>query len=713
MGLNAKSGLLMVLVALLATGIALHFTARQAPRSLDLAAEEIQWLERHGDSIRIAPLPDSPPIDFIDPQGHRQGLTSDYFSLIEQRLGIRFIQVQCDSWKEILEKLEANEVDLVGSVQNTPERRGFLRFTKPYLRIPNVVLMRKEEGGTLSIDTMGGLEIAIVEGSATHGHLASLHPEYDFVPVKDAASGFRMVSFREVDAMVADLGVASHYIGKMGISNLRVAGDIDYPWDLCLASRKDWPLLNTILDKALADIAPGQRRAIRRRWITLSDTVIVPRDRSLKIIGAILLLTLLAIGAIMFWNRTLKREVKRRTRALDESEERFRNLVETTSDWIWEIDAAGRYTYASPQVEHLLGYAPSELIGKGFVDLMPPQEAAGKKAFFMDVLGKGAPIHSLANINQHKDGHTVVLETSAVPFYDKDGEIQGYRGIDRDITRRKQTEAMMMQSEKMISVGGLAAGMAHEINNPLAGILQNLQVLRNRVATGSDRNEAAAQKAGTSFEAIQAYMRERGLPGIMDSIAEAGQRAAKIVDNMLSFSRKDGVGFEPNNLEELLERSVELASNDYNLKKHFDFRHIRIEREYDPALERVPCESSQIQQVFLNLLANSAQAIAEHPGSAKEPRIVLRLKRAGGMALIEVEDNGPGMDAETRKRVFEPFFTTKGVGHGTGLGLSVSYFIITENHRGTMGVHSTPGKGTRFAIRIPIKPRPATPGNRG
>jgi len=274
-----------------------------------------------------------------------------------------------------------------------------------------------------------------------------------------------------------------------------------------------------------------------------------------------------------------------------------------------------------------------------------------------------------------------------------------------DVTDRVRIEEMMVQSEKMMSVGGLAAGMAHEINNPLAGILQNLQVMRNRITHSTDRNVTAAAEAGTSLEAIQAYMHERGLIKMMDSVTEAGRRAAKIVDNMLSFSRKNEAHFEPNDLKELLERSLELASNDYNLKKRFDFRHIRIEREYDDTLDPIPCEGSQIQQVIFNLLTNSAQAMAECADDSKPPQITLRLKRETNTALIEVEDNGPGMDAETRKRAFEPFFTTKEVGHGTGLGLSVSYFIITENHGGTMLVRSAPGKGTCFSIRIPFEHR--------
>lgn len=1368
MKLGTKVLVWTVIVASLVTAAALlYLEMPRAPVQLELTRQEFQWLEKNGDQIRYAPLPNSPPLDYIDENGQHQGLTSDYIREIQRKLGIQFVEVRCDSWKEILEKLERHEIDVVGSIQNTYDRREFLHFTEPYQRVKNVILTRRSWDKKFSLDNMDDMSIAVVDGSATYFYIQRMHPEYELIPVKNAQDGFNMVSFSEADAMVADLGVASYRLERMGINNLRVAGNIDYPWDLCLGSRKDWPHLNSILNKALATIDKPHRQAIQKRWITLNDQAHLFSDTYLKIIGSILILTLLVIGFVMFWNQILRKQISRHstelgrvrqshaqaTRALGESEERFRvlvessndmiwemdlygsylyvspkvkdilgyspeelqgrnslslmiqtdsarnmealrrctvdstidceintyihkqghrvilessgrafanndgefagfrgvsrditdrienenalrrseerfrNLVETTSDWIWEVNTEGVYQYASPQAEELLGYAASELIGQHFTDLMPPTDGVETLAQFERVLAQGAPVHSMVTANRHKDGRTVVLETSAVPFYDKDWEIQGYRGIGRDITDRvstekqlqfernlfrsfmqhapdliyfkdmegrfievnaakadevnlspedligrtdfdylpedqaqvrfddeykvmetreplqkeemattadgerwylttkvprydeegnvvgtfgtswnityrkqaeeqlrqlrallsntidsmpsvlvgvdsvgrvmqwnKQAEAqtgllpidtlgaplrkvfpelgtemtkveraireraaqkderipvqidgrtryqditvypllagkeegavirvddvtdrvmiedsirnivegvaavgrrffnsmvdqlvktldadfayisefsnethetmrtiavsvggeagenfdydlqftpceavlrgdscmyyenapdlfpkiaqlkdmgvhsyigiplvdsenkslgmmvalykkpveqvefatsimkvfagrtaaelerlqankelvglrnlleniinsmpsiiigldvdgqvmqwnqqaevltgieagdahgkpvaavfpdlgndmnavletvgrdeierhervhcsikgeariidvtvypittdgsegavirlddvtdrtrieeMMVQSEKMMSVGGLAAGMAHEINNPLAGILQNLQVMKNRVTHNTERNVTAATEAGTSLEAIQAYMQERGLLDMMDTVSEAGRRAAKIVDNMLSFSRKDEAHFSPNNLEEIIERSIELASNDYNLKKRFDFRHIEIERDFEE-VPLIPCEGSQIQQVLLNLLSNSAQAMAENERQ-ENPKITIRLKPDQEMVLLEIEDNGPGMDAETRKRAFEPFFTTKDVGHGTGLGLSVSYFIITENHGGTMNLFSSPGMGARFSIRIPYEHR--------
>jgi len=152
----------------------------------------------------------------------------------------------------------------------------------------------------------------------------------------------------------------------------------------------------------------------------------------------------------------------------------------------------------------------------------------------------------------------------------------------------------------------------------------------------------------------------------------------------------------------LMNSTLELAANDYDLKREYDFRKIDIIKEYSPDLSEVVCEENEIQQVFLNLLKNGAQAMMEKDYVDGSPCFVIRLKKEGGMAVVEVEDNGPGMSEDVRKRVFEPFFSTKNVGQGTGLGLSVSYFIITDQHNGFMEVDSVPGRWTRFGIKIPV-----------
>jgi signal transduction histidine kinase len=244
--------------------------------------------------------------------------------------------------------------------------------------------------------------------------------------------------------------------------------------------------------------------------------------------------------------------------------------------------------------------------------------------------------------------------------------------------------------------------MAHEINNPLAGILQNIQVIENRLLGELPKNERAAAACGIEMAALTRYLDQRHIPEMLTAVSASGKRAARIVDNMLSFARKGDSAHAANDLANLMDLTIELAENDFDLKKKIDFRRIRIERDYNKELPPVPCSSSKIQQVLLNLLRNGAQAMAA--AGIEAPQFRLRILRKGEMARIEVQDNGPGMNAITRRRVFEPFFTTKEVGEGTGLGLSVAYFIVTENHQGTMSVTSNPGEGSTFAIELPMNP---------
>ncbi len=265
---------------------------------------------------------------------------------------------------------------------------------------------------------------------------------------------------------------------------------------------------------------------------------------------------------------------------------------------------------------------------------------------------------------------------------------------------------MLVQSELMMCVGVRAAGMAHEMNNAQAGMIQNVQVIQRRLTEFLPKNIEIAKECGISLEAVSLYMKKRDLPEMFESIMDSGHRAATIVDNMIGFSRKSESIFEFHDLRKLLDSSVELAATDYDLKSSYDFRHIEIIREYDDSIPMVKCESIEIQQVFLNLLTNAAHATAARNRKSFKPEIRLRVTSNNKTVRVEIEDNGHGFDEETRKRVFEPFFTTKNVGEGTGLGLYVSYFIITEKHDGAMEVESTPGEGAKFIITIPIEREP-------
>ncbi|MCP8898396.1 two-component system sensor histidine kinase NtrB [Gilvimarinus xylanilyticus] len=264
-----------------------------------------------------------------------------------------------------------------------------------------------------------------------------------------------------------------------------------------------------------------------------------------------------------------------------------------------------------------------------------------------------------------------------------------------DVTMRVRVENMMIQNEKMLSLGELAAGMAHEINNPLSTILHGVQNIYRRTSPELKANIQAADKHHLTIEQITDYLSDRKIWQFLEDIREAGERSAEIVTNMLDFSRSSSQTQRPFDLAHVIRHGIELLAAERATLPPVDLK-------LDNTLPKVMGSAAEIQQVLLNLVRNAAQAFGAT--LTPEARIYVSLGQSDTHAILTVEDNGPGMAEEVARHIFEPFFTTKEVGQGTGLGLSVSYFIITEHHSGTIEVQSIEGEGTRFTVKLPKSP---------
>ena len=373
----------------------------------------------------------------------------------------------------------------------------------------------------------------------------------------------------------------------------------------------------------------------------------------------------------------------------------LKNIIDSMPSMLIGVDPWGYITVLNQPAEQAGGASWEAAQGRFFGEVFPRLESQFEQVRQAIRLG-----HSIKTPRMTLDveGELHYADVMVYPLM-AEGASGAVIRVD-DVTARVRIESMMVQTEKMLSVGGLAAGMAHEINNPLGAILQGSQNIQRRLAPDLPQNRAAAEALGIDLHQINRYLEARHIPRFLEGIREAGARAAKIVTDMLSFSRRSEARFVPVDLEELLETVLRLAASDYDLKKRYDFKRIAIVRDYDPRLLLLYCDKTEIEQVILNLLKNAAQAMAEEETPA--PTITLRTRREADHGLIEVIDNGPGIEEKTLKRVFEPFFTTKEVGVGTGLGLSVSYFIITEQHHGRLSVTSKPGQGACFSIRLPL-----------
>ncbi len=358
--------------------------------------------------------------------------------------------------------------------------------------------------------------------------------------------------------------------------------------------------------------------------------------------------------------------------ALRASEARFRALVETTSDWVWEVDRDGRYRYASPKVKDLLGYEPEEIIGRTAFDLMPAADAKRFARAFKRITARRQPFKGLENLLLDKQGRELTLETSGVPILDARGDLIGYRGIDRDVTERKRTEQALRQAERLAALGTTVAGVAHELNNPLTGICGLSDLL--------------ARNPSLNREAV----------ALANDILEQGRRCAQIVENLLGFARERRVTREQVSLNAAVDHCVRLSRHDAR------FDGVEIEVDCAPDLPDIMAGRYQLEQVLVNVINNAADAVT---GNAGPKRVSVRTWSDGQSVFFSVRDNGHGIANPTK--VFDPFYTTKRIGSGTGLGLSVSYGIV-EEHGGRITAENV-GDGACFTVRLPIAAPPASP----
>lgn len=385
---------------------------------------------------------------------------------------------------------------------------------------------------------------------------------------------------------------------------------------------------------------------------------------------------------------------------LRQSEERFASLFRLSPEPTLLIDAQTRkISDANENFCALIGLPLEKIVGRDTVELRFYASEEARDTIY-DIINHQARLDPFEFEALRADGSPFACKASAQTV------LLGGRPyllvMMRDISEAKKIREMMIQTEKMISVGGIAAGIAHEINNPLGIVLQAAQNLVQRTRPDFKKNLEVADEIGLDMELLATYMRRRKLDVFIEDIRSAAVRASAIIRHMLDFSRQSESRRKVCDLPAIIDKAIDLAGSDYDLKKSYDFRHIRIVRDYADDLPAINCTETEIEQVLLNLLRNAAQALSECDPLREEPRIEIHLSAQSDGVRIEISDNGPGIPAEVQRRVFEPFYTTKPPGVGTGLGLSVSYFIVTKGHHGSMRLSSRPGEGTTFIIELPM-----------
>jgi len=383
-------------------------------------------------------------------------------------------------------------------------------------------------------------------------------------------------------------------------------------------------------------------------------------------------------------NRQLRNEVEQRRRAEDAlraSEERFRALTETTSEWIWEMDADGVITYASPRVTDLLGYLPEEIVGKSRLVLMPPEESERVASQFEFIVKSRKPFKNLESLNAHKNGTLIMLSSSGVPFRDRDGRVRGYRGIDLDITDRKKAEDLLVQSERLKAVAELSSGVAHNFNNLLQIVITGL----NLVLIHMDAEDLPSAKS------------------TIERILESSRFGAETVRWLQEFahSQKDSLMEESTVfcLSHIVERAIEVSKPWWRSGPEKEGIVISLDTHLTPNC-LIKGKESAVFEVVVNLIKNASEALS------RGGKIEVTTAADHGKAVLRVRDDGVGIAKENLGKIFEPFFTTKGFA-GTGMGLASTIGIV-KRHGGVITVESEVGQGSEFTVKFPLAGAPLT-----
>ncbi len=362
-------------------------------------------------------------------------------------------------------------------------------------------------------------------------------------------------------------------------------------------------------------------------------------------------------------------------RARLQTELRFRELIEKGPEPI-AIIREGHFVYANDAFATALGYSTTEELCRiPLRDHIQGEHAALLESRMSVLLNEGGRLAPQVYQCRKRDGTTVLLEASSVPL-----EFEGKPSImtmGRDVTDRRTLEARLEQADRLAALGTMAAGVAHEINNPLAYLMLNLEWITRKMAEGAPD--------------------PANLEGMMEMLKEArlgAERVATIVRELRSFSRADGETRRRVDLETVVKSAIRIAAH--------EVRHrARVQTSFMP-LRPIWANEARVEQVALNLLINAAQAMPETRAAENEIRISVR-PDTDERAVLEVSDNGQGIPSEILPRIFDPFFTTKAPGVGTGLGLSICHGIVTSLG-GQITVHSEPGEGTTFRVVLPTIP---------
>ena len=646
---------------------------------LHFSVSEQRWLDRNP-RLRVAIDEDFLPMSFYSDEGEFRGISADVLAKVALRTGLKFDIQRVSSVREMIDAITSNKADLLITITPSEEREAVLRFTRPYLATPFVLVSRTTAGSPNTLDDMHGKRLAVISGDSSRDMLTEQYPDIRLVDADSAHDAMQKVANGEADAAVNSLITARYMISRQYRDRLRITSTVGVTNSrMAFATARGSLELFSILDKALLSIAPEEMDELTNRWrseVVVGDSYWL-RNRSAIIQGFVIaaVLLVIALGWIAYL-RMLMRKRKQAEQALSDQVEFMRVLINGTPHPIYVRDREGKLLICNSGYLEVFAVEREQVIGKTVLDgvLGDPDEAAAYHRDYLRVMDSGEAQLQDRSLSM-PDGRVLTIYHWMLPYRSSTGDVSGMIAGWIDISERQRLLEDVNAANRAKTT--FLATMSHEIRTPMNAVIGMLELATKKADQGVMDRFAIDVASGAA----------RGLLDLIGDILDI----ARIESGRLSLNP------ERANLRELLESVVRIFEGLARQKQ------LQLQLDLDAGVNgNVLIDPLRFKQIVSNLLSNAIKFTAQG-----HVRLSVRTQMTNEQlgVRLQVADSGMGIGEEDQKRLFSPFTQAgnndQSARSGSGLGLVISR-TLCEMMGGRLTLDSTLGQGTRIDVRLDL-----------